>query len=135
MERRRCARLNVVLDVRYTVLAEKILPQVRVKTSNISMGGLRITTHQLLKIGTNLNLEIYLTEGDEPIIVKGYVVWQNKASNKDYETGIRIENLKDSDKKRFSDFVFHQMYQRVGLPNWPGFTKYTKERKQLWIQR
>lgn len=122
-EKRKHARLKVELDVQYLVMGKENRSSVTAKSVNISLGGVRIVMPELLDKGTKLDLRIFLVgEEKKPIIVKGQVMWQKRISNRSYDTGIRIEELKEEEKERFTNFVFRQMYERIGLPKWPGFT-------------
>lgn len=133
MERRKHSRLKIEIDVDYKALGKKKAHPVKTRSADISMGGLRLITSEAMEKGTELDLIIRLGTEDR-IKVKGVVVWRRKYRSKDntsdgrrtthdeYEIGIKIEPLKEEEEKRFSDFVFKQMYKMIGLPNWPGTT-------------
>lgn len=104
------------------VLGKKEMSPVSAKSMNISLGGIRLIMPELLDKGTRLDLKISLIgEEKKPIRINGQVMWQKRISNHSYDTGIQIEELPDEEKERFTKFVFRQMYQRIGLLNWPGF--------------
>ena len=67
-----------------------------------------------LKNSTLLDLNIILPDDEEnPIEATGKVIWQTKISSTSYETGVMINGINNSDKKRFMEFVFDQMSKIV----------------------
>jgi c-di-GMP-binding flagellar brake protein YcgR len=117
-DRRKFARLDLALTVSYRV-ADQLGgdKEQDVVSSDISLGGLRLMTPGPLEHGTKLEIEIFLpTDEKDPIKADGEVVWQSKISATSYETGIVIRGIKDTDKRRFMEFVFDQMAKLVTPP-------------------
>lgn len=116
-ERRRFARLDLALTVSYMVMdgsAQIDHDPVQGLTADISVGGIRLMTPAPLPLGTNLELNIFLGEDENPVKTSGLVVWQQKLSPTSYETGVEITRVEDSDRKRFMSFIFNQMSKIVG---------------------
>lgn len=78
-------------------------------TDNISEGGLFVATHELLPVGSELDLEFQLPEDDEPISVRAQVRWHRPVSQASADRmpgfGARFVDLDDSDRERLEDFV------------------------------
>ncbi|PIU57208.1 MAG: hypothetical protein COS89_05085 [Deltaproteobacteria bacterium CG07_land_8_20_14_0_80_38_7] len=114
--RRKFARLDLALTVSYKV-SDQIntsSDSIETSSSDISIGGLRLMTPTPLKNSTLLDLNIILPDDEEnPIEATGKVIWQTKISSTSYETGVMINGINNSDKKRFMEFVFDQMSKIV----------------------
>lgn len=116
-DRRKFARLDLALTVSYRILdrdAPAVVDPREAVSSDVSLGGLRLMTPGPIANGTRLALEIFTgEEGSHPISAEGEVVWQSKMSNLNYETGVMIKTMPNSEKKRFMEFVFDQMVKVV----------------------
>lgn len=121
-ERRRHARLNLSMKVDYKVTSTGE-GQRSTLSRDMSLGGVLLLVSEKMDAGTPLELEIYLSEIDnQPVKTRGEVIWQGELGEREegyYHTGIAFSGIKEEDKKRFADFCFSQMYELVGLPDWP----------------
>ena len=76
---------------------------------NMSEGGLFVATHELIPIGTRVELEFRLPEHDEPICVEGEVCWHravNDPSNRVLPGfGARFVELDNDDRERIEQFL------------------------------
>lgn len=113
-ERRRAARLEIVLEVKYKIINMEGSPVKITKSGNMSMTGILIFVEEILCRGDLLHLEIYLPGDKIPIVVKGIVAWQQEVSG-EKRTGILFQDMKKEDCKRFADYCFRKMYEMVGL--------------------
>ena len=105
-KQRESERLKMNLDIRYTTEEKEIS---LTKSEDINMGGLRITTRKPLKDGAILDLEIYFPyDRSNPLKAKGHVVWQEKITNLEYDTGIKLEIPNVDDEGRLRSFILHQ---------------------------
>lgn len=122
VERRKHARLNLSMKVDYQISSSGEEPR-RAVSRDISLGGVLLLVKERMDAGTPMDLEIYLTEEEtKPIKTRAQVIWQGELGEKEegfYHTGITFTKIKEEDKKRFADFCFSQMYEMVGLPDWP----------------
>lgn len=85
-------------------------------SSDVSASGLRLMTPTKLSQGDTLELEIFIASDEKnPIRAVGEVVWQTKATDVSYETGVVIKHMENDEKKRFMQFVFDQISKAVGL--------------------
>jgi len=74
-EKREFPRLSFNVELKYKALNSPSPNPQKAVHKNISAGGLCIMILEEVKIGTLLNLEIFLPNEDRPIIAKGKVVW------------------------------------------------------------
>lgn len=76
---------------------------------NVSEGGLFVATHELLPIGTTLELEFCLPDNDEPICSRAEVRWHRTAS--DPQNGVLpgfgacFVDVDSADRKRLEQFI------------------------------
>lgn len=114
-DRRKFARLDLALSVGYQVIGRSggVTNPADAVSQDISLGGLRLMTPTPLENGTQLELQIQLSETELPITASAEVVWQTKLSTTSYETGVLIKGMPHTDRSRFMAFVFDQMAKVV----------------------
>jgi c-di-GMP-binding flagellar brake protein YcgR len=117
-ERRRHARLDIALSVRYIVQRSgaENSEMAEALSTDVSATGLRLMTPTSIGNGSIIDIEIVI-EGkrDEPVKASAEVVWENKISDTSYEVGCIIRHMDPDEKKRFLNFVFEQMNQLLGM--------------------
>lgn len=122
IERRKHARLNLSMKVDYKVSSTGG-EQKTTLSRDMSLGGVLLLVSEKMDAGTPLELEIYLSgEDSKPVKTRGEVIWQGELGERGegyYHTGIAFSGIVEEDKKRFAEFCFSQMYEMVGLPDWP----------------
>ncbi len=78
-------------------------------TDNISEGGLFVATHDLLPVGSRLELKFRLPDYDEPISAKAEVRWHRPPESYSAEGmpgfGARFVDIDDDDQSRIEKFV------------------------------
>ena len=90
-------------------IGEDPRPQREAKISNISSGGLCITSTNAMNIGENIELVIELDTKDD-IIVFAKVVWVNKnEQDQKYIVGVQFVEKKGPDYERFLEFYNQQL--------------------------
>jgi hypothetical protein len=66
-------------------------------SKNICATGLCLTSHQELKKGQHLHLEVYLPKGNQPIHMDGEVCWCSLSSSRGaknlFDAGIKVEKV------------------------------------------
>lgn len=92
-ERRLFERIKGTVNLHYTAEGNPVRHYAA--TRNISGGGIRIKTHEQLKPGTVLCLEIFNEKSGVSAISRGTVVWSSMAGSGDeskrlHEAGIRF---------------------------------------------
>lgn len=109
-ERRRFPRLSVAVDIQYRIIPDAIAYETGA-TANISAGGICLIIYEALNVGSVLELNIYLPDGQPIIKAKGRIVWIrpfNVAKDKKerFDSGIEFLDINESDKKRIDNYVF-----------------------------
>ncbi len=88
-EKRKFIRLEIPVELKY--IAEGGSARKESTTKDLSCEGLRFTTEEELKKGSSLELNINVPDANNPVHVKGKVVWSRRLSSEDkslFETGI-----------------------------------------------
>ena len=110
-ERRKFPRLNLAVDIEYSLLQKEQSLKVEVLSKNISSGGICLIVYEKVKIGDSLALVINLPEGESPIQVKGIVKWiggfilsvDNKSS---WDVGVEFIGINEADREKLTRYVF-----------------------------
>ncbi len=77
--------------------------------NNISEGGLFVATHQMVEVGSTVDLRFELPGEDEPVVVEAEVRWQRTAV--DYDSGIlpgfgvQFGDLDDETRARIERYI------------------------------
>ena len=82
-------------------------------TKNVSPVGLRCETKHELKKDARLEILMHLPSCDNPIKLKGNVIWQNKVTLEDnapYDVGIEIIEIEEKDKNPFLKYLCDSLY-------------------------
>ena len=103
-ERRRFVRLDVYLDVSYSVLPDS-QPRYSV-TKDVGAGGFCLVTDEPLKPGTRLQVSLKLPERGTPVVCVGEVAWSEAyeivtktGSRRSVETGVRFIEIAAEDRE------------------------------------
>lgn len=120
-ERRRYARLDVNTKVNFMVKGKKEVSTKNLSaiSKNISIEGICFTSKNQLKTGDNLQLELFLPAEPEPLLLKGEVKWcrpidkPEGKSPTDFEIGVKLHTLKESDESRYMQYVLDKMMERL----------------------
>lgn len=131
-ERRKTARLDMAIEVRYCVLGEGVrsLSEGRAepprrgrkdaRTKNVSAGGCLLLTKEELPVNSQLELQIFLDEGEhEALTLQGRIARLNREGKGSYEYGIAFDELSKEARRLFADYFFAKMYDMIGLSEWP----------------
>jgi c-di-GMP-binding flagellar brake protein YcgR len=114
-ERRKYVRLNVPLEVKYSVEG-KAHPAGKSITKNISPSGTRFAIEEQLAKGTIINLEVKIPLQTEPILLKSRVVWSKKDSvegPKPYDVGLEFVQIPEESKSIFFQYLCNLMYDQL----------------------
>ncbi len=116
-ERRRFVRSNGLVLIEYKGL------QVEGKSSalDVSADGVRLTLDKELKIGFQVDMEMYLPGDSQPIKAQGEVIWVQKckeipgaqAEGKEgyFYTGIKFTVIDEDNKKKITNYVYRKFRQ------------------------
>lgn len=104
-ERRKYVRLSANVEVKYTVIGKP--GEIKVFSTNISAGGLCITTEKSLVADTPLQLEIKIPDLKDSIPALARVVWQKPSINSDqkFEIGVEFTGISDFDRFNIRRYV------------------------------
>ena len=114
-ERRKYVRLNISLDVSYTIEGREGNCYKSI-TRNISPNGARFAVVEELPKGTVLGINIKIPTRTEPIPVKARIVWSKKedALGKDmYDAGLEFIQISDESKRVFLQYLCNLMYEQL----------------------
>ena len=107
-ERRSTARLNVSLEVKYSING-KISDT---RSINISARGVGLLLDEKIKEGTILGLEIKIPREERIVKVTSKVVWsrespedEKNSTKRFFNTGLRFFKFQKNDAKRLFDFI------------------------------
>ena len=106
-ERRKFPRVNVKYQINVICTGEVIqgYPQYYIfhtYTENISEGGIRVILEKEVKVGSLVELELFITDKESlPIKCKGVIIWTKKANPEGtkpdlFHTGIQFTDLTSS---------------------------------------
>lgn len=123
---RRYSRLRAEVDVNYRIIGAAKARKARTKSYNIAIAGICFEAADRCRVGTRVNLEIFL-ERDDPVKVEGNVIWHKKFEDGTRRTGVSFVDLQEEDRQRFSNFIFRKMYEMTGVGDRSGLVKYAKE--------
>ena len=109
-ERRRFVRLETRVDVAYTVLPSGTAQ--RAATKDLSGGGVRFLTENLLSTGMQLQVAISLPGREQPVNAIAEVVWSEQHEligktnrQRSVENGARCVEIAPADQEALTRFV------------------------------
>jgi len=110
-ERRKFPRLNLAVDIEYSVLRKEPSSKAEGQSKNLSSGGICLIVYEEVKIGDSLALVINLPEGERPIQAKGMVKWIGEfilsADKKNsWDVGVEFIGINEADREKLSRYVF-----------------------------
>ena len=109
-ERRRFPRLAASVDVNYSVV-KKTSAAESSEAKNISAGGICLIVYQKLKIGTVLDLKIFISDINQTVTAQGKVIWSSHFtvghdSRDRYDVGIEFIEIDQAARRKISEYVF-----------------------------
>ncbi len=114
-ERRRYVRLNMPLEVRYSIQGEKGSAY-KSFTKNISPNGVRFAVEKELPAGTILDINIIIPTKSDPIPIKAKIIWSKKGVEQEkdvYDAGFEFVNIPEQSKKEFFQYLCNLMYNQL----------------------
>ncbi len=106
-EKRKSMRFEAILDafqIHDMVLG--VPEKIKSRIKDISRGGLRLFTENLLPKGSSVKLEMNIPGDNFPLFTLNEVMWSRKTGESGYETGVRFTDIKKEDKSRLLDYVY-----------------------------
>ncbi|MBL7085088.1 MAG: PilZ domain-containing protein [Candidatus Omnitrophica bacterium] len=114
-ERRRYVRLNIALEVSYTIQGREGA-QHKAVTKNISPNGARFVVGEELPKGTVIDLKIKILTRTESIPVKAKVIWTKKETEQGeaaYDAGLEFIQISEESKDVFFQYLCNLMYDQL----------------------
>jgi len=112
-ERRKFSRLELSVDIKYSVIGKEPLLEKQGRSKNISPAGIYLIVDEQIELGDVLSLVIRLPEDDHPIQVKGVVRWKafvwvtdTTDTRTRWDLGIEFIDINEDDRQKISKFVF-----------------------------
>jgi len=102
-ERRKFPRVRISVEVE---AKHSDWPLIKAKSSDISVGGIRLFLPNKLPKGKVMELEVSLPF--PPVVTHGKVVWIKEVKTKEgkfFQTGIEFTELKPTDKAKIEAFI------------------------------
>jgi len=104
-EQRDFGRVSVPFPIRYRVYGELGESWHEIATVNISAGGMRFRTDDLIEIGSHLELEIALPGSPAPLVVQGKVVWSQALGAGASENGVQFMEMTPGQHEHIDSLV------------------------------
>ncbi|MFA5060309.1 MAG: PilZ domain-containing protein [Candidatus Omnitrophota bacterium] len=109
-ERRKFVRLNVNVDINYTVVSSSGGSQ-KGRSRNIGAGGICLLINTEVHAGDLVKLDISLPDDPPTISANGRIAWVKpftvaSEKNKRYDAGIEFTDISDDDRKKINKYVF-----------------------------
>ena len=103
-ERRRSPRVRAYRPVR---LLHSPAPQVvETLTKDLAAGGVRCVSPTVFPISTELTVELALSTGDEPLTVRGQLVWfRTIPHSEQFDLGIAFRDMPQQHIRRLSGYL------------------------------
>lgn len=113
-ERRKYPRLNLNIEVEYSVL--RGADAIQVQSKNISAGGICLILYEDIQPDSVLELKFYLPRDTNPIKAIGRIVWRSEIVVADdkrtrFDAGIEFLEISDIDRTKIAQHVFSLMQQ------------------------
>ncbi len=100
-EKRRYRRMRMILGI---VCKRQGKPSVNIFTDDVSPGGLRFTSHDLLEKGEEVTVVLPIGHGVFKE-VKGVVAWIRHGVIHKYEGGIRFDSMDEDTVRQWEKFI------------------------------
>lgn len=103
-ERRRAPRVRAYRPVR--LRKPSLPPVVETLTKDLSLDGMRCLSPTWFPVSSDLNVELILSNGEEPISVTGRAVWFRVIPHSDqFEMGFSFQHVPPHTKRRLSGYI------------------------------
>lgn len=104
-ERRRFPRVPHPFDAQYRFYGELLTSWRTVKTLNLGAGGIRFRSPDPLEPGTKLELQITLPFAQEPLVLRGQVIWSQVMAPGVAENGIEFIGVSPEQAEQIDELV------------------------------
>lgn len=107
-ERRQFPRANIACKIS-VVFGERLLV-FNCHTENIGKMGIRVILEEKLNISTNVGIELFLADRQQPLKCKGQIIWDKEINPtgigpRFFDTGIKFTEISGPDKEDIGKLV------------------------------
>ena len=92
-ERRRFSRIWQQFDAKYRLYGELTEGWNQIQTLNLSAGGMRLKSVDLLEVGAELEVQLQVPYTSERLILRGRVMWSELQASGVVENGIEFTKI------------------------------------------
>ena len=86
-------------------------------TKDLGIGGLRCVSPTLFPVSTEVSVELVLSTGEEPFIVRGRAIWfRTIPHSEQFDLGIAFLELPAQNKRRLSVYIDYLASQHSQVP-------------------
>jgi len=114
-ERRRYVRLNIPLEVSYSIPGREAVRRKSI-TKDVSPNGARFAVEEELPKGTVLDINIKIPTSLKPIPIKARIVWSKKESGQGkntYDAGFEFVQIPEESKQKLFQYLCNLMYDQL----------------------
>ena len=104
-ERRRFVRIQQLFDAKYRIYGGLTEGWRNVRTMNLSAGGLRFKSADLIELGAMLEVQLQVPYDSEPLSLRGRVVWSEIQASGVTENGIEFIDITPDQQGRVDELV------------------------------
>jgi c-di-GMP-binding flagellar brake protein YcgR len=115
-ERRKFIRLEVPVELKYIIEGDSL--RKGDTTKDLSCDGLRFTSKEEIGEGALLELNLNIPNANNPIHIKGKVVWTKKLSLEDgspFEIGVEFLDIEEDNKNTFLKYLCDLIYNQTKI--------------------
>lgn len=104
-ERRRFFRVPIPFDAKYRFFGELTQGWRTVRTLNLSAGGMRFKSSDLLDVGGFVEVQIQLPSEREPLMLRGRIVWSQAQASGVTENGLEFLEATPQQQAKIDELV------------------------------
>ena len=115
-ERRKFIRLEVPVDLKYITAGDSVRKEAI--TKDLSCEGLRFISGDVLKEGSNLELNLDIPDASNPVHIIAKVVWTKRFSTEDgspFEVGVEFAKIEEDNKNTFLKYLCDLIYGQTKM--------------------
>ncbi len=104
-ERRRFGRAEQPFEAQYRLVGQLMESWRKIRTINLGAGGMRFTGEDLLEAGAPLELRIELPMIQQPLMIRGCVVWSQSHGGGVVESGAEFVEVNPAQQAQIDALV------------------------------
>jgi len=104
-ERRQFFRVSIPFDAKYRFFGELTQGWRTVRTLNLSAGGMRFKSSDLLEVGGFVEVQIQLPSEREPLMLRGRLAWSQAQASGVTENGLEFIEVTPQQQAKIDELV------------------------------